>query len=91
MSREDLGTWTSGIPGTMKFKPGMEEQIIKFRAKTVYRVVTVVQPPFMLWNETTRKYDRHSMELVDQEDVEMYLSFKRMTMPMQNKTKWYNK
>ena len=24
-----------------------------FRAKTVYKVVTVVQPPFMMWNATT--------------------------------------
>ena len=26
---------------------------LSFRAKTVYKVVTVVQPPFMMWNATT--------------------------------------
>ena len=79
LNREDIGTWTSGTPGTMKFKAGMEEKIVQFRAKTVYRVVTVVQPPFMLWNETTSKY---KVDVVREEDVEYYLKWKRLTMTM---------
>ena len=30
-----------------------DHSALSFRAKTVYKVVTVVQPPFMMWNATT--------------------------------------
>jgi len=62
--RQDVGTWTAGVPGEMKFKAGMEDAISQFRAKTVYRVVTVIQPPFMQWNETTKKYEGYCADLV---------------------------
>jgi len=66
-NREDIGTWTSGTPeGTMKFNAGMEETIVKFRAKTVYRVVSVIQPPFMFWNETTKKYEGYCADLIEE-------------------------
>jgi len=64
--REDLGTWSAGIPGKIMFKPGMEDEIVKFRAKTVYRVVTVIQPPFMMWNDTTKKYEGYCADLIEE-------------------------
>ena len=85
--REDLGTWSAGIPGKMMFKPGMEDEIIKFRAKTVYRVVTVIQPPFMMWNDTTSKYGRPKAALVSEEDLELFLIFRRFSMNMANISK----
>jgi len=64
--REDVGTWSAGTPGAMNFKPGGEDKIVQFRAKTVYRVVTVVQPPFMHWNETTKKYEGYCADLIEE-------------------------
>ena len=65
----------------MSFNSGMENKLTAFRAKTIYRVVTVIQAPFMQWNATTSKFhNRMSNEFVDEEDLEMYLNFKRLTM-----------
>ena len=44
-----------GNPSQFSFESGMEEELILFKAKKVYRIVSVIQPPFMLWNETKRK------------------------------------
>ena len=30
----------------------MEDKVALFKAKKVYKVVSVIQPPFMQWNET---------------------------------------
>ena len=63
--RENVGTWTSGIPGTMNLEVGMEEKLVQHRAKKILRVVTVIQPPFIQWNVTTSKIKkRKSMLLV---------------------------
>ena len=48
--RKSIGTWSAGTPGIMKFKSGMETELSRFNAKTVYRFVTVIQPPFMMKN-----------------------------------------
>ena len=45
-----------GVPSEFSFNAGMEDTISLFKAKKVYKIVSVEQPPFMLWNETTRKY-----------------------------------
>ena len=45
----------AGVPAEMSFNSGMEDKVKLFNAKKVYRIVTVQQPPFMRWNETTRK------------------------------------
>ena len=50
-----LGTWVSGIPTEMEFEKGMENEIAMSKKKRVYKIVSVIQPPFMQWNETTRK------------------------------------
>ena len=50
-----VGTWTAGIPSMMDFENGMEDEIAMFKATRVYKIVSVIQPPFMQWNETTRK------------------------------------
>ena len=47
-----------GNPSQFSFESGMEEELILFKAKKVYRIVSVIQPPFMLWNETKRKNDQ---------------------------------
>ena len=39
----------------MDFENGMEDEIAMFKATRVYKIVSVIQPPFMQWNETTRK------------------------------------
>ena len=44
-----LGTWRAGVPADMDF------DIAMLNAKRVYKIVTVIQPPFMQWNETLRK------------------------------------
>ena len=44
-----LGTWIAGVPAEMDF------DIAMFNAKRVYKIVTVIQPPFIQWNETLRK------------------------------------
>ena len=54
LSSDDVGTWTSRMPSSFNFKsPEMEDKLTIFKARDVYRVVTVLQPPFMMWNDTT--------------------------------------
>ena len=50
-----VGTWVSGIPSEMVFEKGMENEIAVPKKKRVYKIVSVIQPPFMQWNETLRK------------------------------------
>ena len=45
----------AGIPSVMDFESGMEEEIAMFKATRVYKIVSVIQPPFMQWNETIRR------------------------------------
>ena len=45
----------TGIPAEMDFESGMEDEIAMFKATRVYKIVSVIQPPFMQWNETLRK------------------------------------
>ena len=51
-----MGTWVSGIPTKMEFEKGMENEIAMPKKKRVYKIVSVIQPPFMQWNETLRKH-----------------------------------
>ena len=44
-----------GIPTEMEFEKGMENEIAMPKKKRVYKIVSVIQPPFMQWNETLRK------------------------------------
>ena len=48
--------WMPGNPSSFAFEPGMEEALTLFKAKQIYRIVSVIQPPFMMWNETKRKF-----------------------------------
>jgi len=64
--REQIGIWSAGVPGNMAWKNGGEEKINQFRAKNVYRVVSVLQPPFLLFNETTKKYEGYCADLVEE-------------------------
>lgn len=50
-----VGTWMSGIPSVMDFEKGMQDEISMIKTNRVYKIVTVIQPPFMQWNETLRK------------------------------------
>ena len=45
----------SGIPSEMVFEKGMENEIARLKTNRVYKIVSVIQPPFMQWNETLRK------------------------------------
>ena len=58
-----MGTWRAGIPSEMDFENGMEDEIAMFKATRVYRIVSVIQPPFMQWNETLRKNTLISISL----------------------------
>ena len=53
-----VGTWTAGMPSLMDFENGMEDEIAMFKATRVYKIVSVIQPPFMQWNETLRKRNK---------------------------------
>ena len=45
-----------GLPPFFDFTSAeMEETVALYKAKKVYRVVSVIQPPFMQWNETKSK------------------------------------
>ena len=46
----------SGVPGEFTFEDGMEDVLQDYVAKRLFRIVTVVQPPFMEWNETLGRY-----------------------------------
>ena len=48
-----MGTWTAGIKSSFNFKTAeMKEELTPAKTREVYRVVSVIQPPFMQWNET---------------------------------------
>ena len=47
--------WHAGFPSEFSFEPEMEEKIGFYKDKKVYRVVSVIQPPFMQWNENLSK------------------------------------
>ena len=36
------------MPSNLIYNPGMENKLTDYKAKTVYRVVTVLQAPFMM-------------------------------------------
>ena len=86
-----MGKWLmascvqAGVPGSLEFLPGMSERISQFRGQTVYRVVTVLQPPFMQYNATTSEY-RRTVQL-DQQDVETFLRMQRFAINMRNFTR----
>ena len=49
----EVGTWKAGINSSFNFiSPEMEEKVAIIQAKKVYKVVAVMQPPFIFWNET---------------------------------------
>ena len=48
----DIGTWMTGVPGEFTFEDGMEDVLMDYVAKRLFRIVTVRQRPFMDWNET---------------------------------------
>ena len=53
-----MGTWVSGIPTKMEFEKGMENEIAMPampKKKRFYKIVSVIQPPFMQWNATSSK------------------------------------
>jgi len=62
----DVGTWMPGVPSEFSFNAGMEDQISLFKAKKVYKIVSVIQPPFMQWNETTQKYEGYCFDLIEE-------------------------
>ena len=45
---EAAATWTPGFPSRLLFSPGMEHQVQLVAPSTKLRIVTVVQPPFMM-------------------------------------------
>jgi hypothetical protein len=40
------------MPSYLDYNPGMKAKLADFRARTVYRVVTVLQAPFMMKDAT---------------------------------------
>ena len=48
---KEIGTWSPGLPSVLDLKFGTEIEL--FKAKKVYKIVSVLKPPFMEWNETT--------------------------------------
>jgi len=66
MESDEVGTWMAGVPAEMSFNSGMEDKVKLFNAKKVYRIVTVQQPPFMRWNETTQSYEGYCHELIEE-------------------------
>ena len=47
-----MGSWIAGVPSEFDFDPGMEDEIAMFNTKRVYKIVSVIQQPFMQWNDT---------------------------------------
>jgi hypothetical protein len=48
----EIGTFTTGLPPSLAYKAGMESKLSDYRARTVYRIVTVLQAPFMMKDAT---------------------------------------
>ena len=50
---KEIGTWSPGLPSELDLNVGTEIEL--FKAKKVYKIVSVLKPPFIEWNETTSK------------------------------------
>ena len=46
-----MGTWTPGFPSAFNLNADMEDKLVLRKTRDVLRVVSVIQPPFMEWNE----------------------------------------
>ena len=68
-----VGSWIAGEPSEFDFDPGMEDEIAMFNTKRVYKIVSVIQPPFMQWNETLGK-DQDFKEILLNSFIICYLS-----------------
>ena len=49
--RYSIGTWNSGVPSTLDIEEDFRNETAEFRPKKIFRVVTVLQPPLMDWNQ----------------------------------------
>ena len=67
-----MGSWIAGAPSEFDFDPGMEDEIAMFNTKRVYKIVSVIQPPFMQWNETLGN-DQDSKEILLNSFIICYL------------------
>ena len=50
---KEMGSWSPGTPSILDLNIGVNMETLK--AKKVYKFVSVVQPPFLEWNETTSR------------------------------------
>ena len=57
-----IGSWMAGIPG--EFSMSLESDLLEYRARKLWRVVTVQQPPFMEWNKTLGRYEGFSYDML---------------------------
>jgi hypothetical protein len=46
----EIGHFVTGMPSNLVYNSGMENKLTDYKAKTIYRVVTVLQAPFMMKN-----------------------------------------
>ena len=53
--RYSIGTWNSGVPSTLDIEEDFQNETSEFRPKKIFRVVTVLQPPLMDWNQEQRE------------------------------------
>ena len=53
---EEIGHWNAGLPSSFVFNSGMQDKISFWKSKSSFKVVTVLQAPFMMWNENTSNF-----------------------------------
>ncbi|XP_001356575.4 ionotropic receptor 25a [Drosophila pseudoobscura] len=65
VNSKSIGTWTAGLDTPLTVKD--EEQMKNLTADTVYRIYTVVQPPFIMRDETAPKgYKGYCIDLINE-------------------------
>ncbi|XP_011312741.1 glutamate receptor ionotropic, kainate 2 [Fopius arisanus] len=64
ISTNDLGTWPAGINSHLKLSTSQTEAVLNHTAVKSFRVVTVITPPFVMYDPATDTWSGYCIELL---------------------------
>nr|ALG36131.1 ionotropic receptor 1 [Sclerodermus sp. MQW-2015] len=69
-SDESVGTWSAGIDSALQIT---KDEVMNHTAVTSYRVVTVIHPPFVMYDAEKNKWSGYCIDLL--EEIREYIAF----------------
>ena len=59
-------TWSPGLPSSrLHYSPGMEHQVKLVAPRNKLRIVTVLQPPFMMYDKEEDEFSGYCWDLLE--------------------------